>query len=142
MGVVQIRWCGLLLGWTALITRCCIAGQVGRRPFELVYHGQFDDSRPSNNVRITGRLELVALRLCSKCCFLSMFELCSRIKESSLGIWAWQSTMFSAVNLLPLFKNPGLSEIIYHSWNLYLEVLLVNCHLLINTAISVSQCWM
>uniref|UniRef100_A0A7N0USL2 Thioredoxin domain-containing protein n=1 Tax=Kalanchoe fedtschenkoi TaxID=63787 RepID=A0A7N0USL2_KALFE len=27
----------------------------GRRPFELVYHGQFDDSRPSNNVRITGR---------------------------------------------------------------------------------------
>ncbi|KNA24945.1 hypothetical protein SOVF_010780 isoform B [Spinacia oleracea] len=29
--------------------------KVGRRPFELVYHGQFDDSRPSNNVRITGR---------------------------------------------------------------------------------------
>ncbi|KAG6388599.1 hypothetical protein SASPL_150031 [Salvia splendens] len=27
----------------------------GRRPFELVYHGQFDDSRPSNNMRITGR---------------------------------------------------------------------------------------
>lgn len=27
----------------------------GRRPFELAYHGQFDDSRPSNNVRITGR---------------------------------------------------------------------------------------
>ncbi|XP_052203372.1 uncharacterized protein LOC127808790 [Diospyros lotus] len=27
----------------------------GRRPFELVYHGQFDDSRPSNNVRVTGR---------------------------------------------------------------------------------------
>ncbi|KAL6316937.1 hypothetical protein AAG906_024475 [Vitis piasezkii] len=24
-------------------------------PFELVYHGQFDDSRPSNNVRVTGR---------------------------------------------------------------------------------------
>ncbi|KAL2894100.1 Peroxiredoxin Q chloroplastic [Bienertia sinuspersici] len=29
--------------------------KVGRRPFELVYHGQFDDSRPSNNVPITGR---------------------------------------------------------------------------------------
>eukprot|EP00262_Sarcandra_glabra_P011780 TRINITY_DN2900_c0_g1_i2.p1 TRINITY_DN2900_c0_g1~~TRINITY_DN2900_c0_g1_i2.p1 ORF type:complete len:247 (+),score=30.57 TRINITY_DN2900_c0_g1_i2:55-741(+) len=27
----------------------------GRRPFELFYHGQFDDSRPSNNVPITGR---------------------------------------------------------------------------------------
>ncbi|KAE8665044.1 Detected protein of confused Function [Hibiscus syriacus] len=27
----------------------------GRRPFELVYHGQFDDSRPSNGVRVTGR---------------------------------------------------------------------------------------
>lgn len=27
----------------------------GRRPFELVYHGQFDDSRPSNNVSVTGR---------------------------------------------------------------------------------------
>ncbi|GER37672.1 thioredoxin superfamily protein [Striga asiatica] len=27
----------------------------GRRPFELVYHGQFDDSRPSKNVRVTGR---------------------------------------------------------------------------------------
>ncbi|KAJ0657803.1 putative redoxin [Helianthus annuus] len=26
----------------------------GRRPFELVYHGQFDDSRPSNNVTVTG----------------------------------------------------------------------------------------
>ncbi|XP_019052091.1 PREDICTED: uncharacterized protein LOC104590627 isoform X2 [Nelumbo nucifera] len=27
----------------------------GRRPFGLVYHGQFDDSRPSNNVQVTGR---------------------------------------------------------------------------------------
>ncbi|KAL3504374.1 hypothetical protein ACH5RR_034215 [Cinchona calisaya] len=27
----------------------------GRRPFEVVYHGQFDDSRPSNNMRVTGR---------------------------------------------------------------------------------------
>ncbi|GMH01041.1 hypothetical protein Nepgr_002880 [Nepenthes gracilis] len=27
----------------------------GRRPYELVYHGQFDDSRPSKNVPITGR---------------------------------------------------------------------------------------
>ncbi|KAL8515191.1 hypothetical protein ACS0TY_014052 [Phlomoides rotata] len=30
----------------------------GRRPFELVYHGQFDDSRPRNNIRVTGRLLL------------------------------------------------------------------------------------
>ncbi|CAN6197451.1 unnamed protein product [Urochloa humidicola] len=29
--------------------------QDGRRPFELFYHGQFDDSRPSNNVPVTGR---------------------------------------------------------------------------------------
>ncbi|KAH9691631.1 Thioredoxin domain-containing protein [Citrus sinensis] len=27
----------------------------GRRPFQLVYHGQFDDSRPSNNLPVTGR---------------------------------------------------------------------------------------
>nr|XP_029118265.1 uncharacterized protein LOC105037888 isoform X5 [Elaeis guineensis] len=27
----------------------------GRRPFELFYRGRFDDSRPSNNVPITGR---------------------------------------------------------------------------------------
>ncbi|KAL5843811.1 hypothetical protein ACOSQ4_009769 [Xanthoceras sorbifolium] len=27
----------------------------GRRPFELVYHGQFDASRPSNNLPVTGR---------------------------------------------------------------------------------------
>ncbi|KAF8690624.1 hypothetical protein HU200_040995 [Digitaria exilis] len=27
----------------------------GRRPFELFYHGQFDDSRPSNNLPVTGR---------------------------------------------------------------------------------------
>ncbi|XWS25002.1 hypothetical protein CRYUN_Cryun27aG0033200 [Craigia yunnanensis] len=27
----------------------------GRRPFELVYHGHYDDSRPSNNVPVTGR---------------------------------------------------------------------------------------
>lgn len=27
----------------------------GRRPFELAYHGQFDDSRPGNNRPITGR---------------------------------------------------------------------------------------
>ncbi|XP_078169834.1 thioredoxin superfamily protein [Carex rostrata] len=27
----------------------------GRRPFELVYHGQFDDSRPSNSLPVTGR---------------------------------------------------------------------------------------
>ncbi|ESW09544.1 hypothetical protein PHAVU_009G136100 [Phaseolus vulgaris] len=29
--------------------------KAGRRPFELVYHGQFDDSRPSNNIPVTGR---------------------------------------------------------------------------------------
>ncbi|KAJ8439059.1 hypothetical protein Cgig2_018453 [Carnegiea gigantea] len=28
-----------------------------RRRFELVYHGQYDDSRPSNNMPVTGRLE-------------------------------------------------------------------------------------
>ncbi|XP_020094180.1 uncharacterized protein LOC109714125 isoform X4 [Ananas comosus] len=27
----------------------------GRRPFELFYHGQFDDSRPSSNIPVTGR---------------------------------------------------------------------------------------
>ncbi|KAK4860284.1 hypothetical protein QYF36_020622 [Acer negundo] len=27
----------------------------GRRPFQLVYLGQFDDSRPSNNLPVTGR---------------------------------------------------------------------------------------
>ncbi|KAB1220938.1 hypothetical protein CJ030_MR3G025371 [Morella rubra] len=27
----------------------------GRRPYELVYHGQFDDSRPSNTLPVTGR---------------------------------------------------------------------------------------
>ncbi|PKA62364.1 hypothetical protein AXF42_Ash009249 [Apostasia shenzhenica] len=27
----------------------------GRRPFELFYHGQFDDSRPGNNTPVTGR---------------------------------------------------------------------------------------
>ncbi|KAL4183914.1 hypothetical protein AMTRI_Chr11g157490 [Amborella trichopoda] len=27
----------------------------GRRPFELVYHGQFDDSRPSHKIPVTGR---------------------------------------------------------------------------------------
>ncbi|CAL1362938.1 unnamed protein product [Linum trigynum] len=27
----------------------------GRRPFELVYHGQFDDSRTKSNVPVTGR---------------------------------------------------------------------------------------
>ncbi|XWS21747.1 hypothetical protein CRYUN_Cryun30bG0080800 [Craigia yunnanensis] len=27
----------------------------GRRPLELVYHGQFDDSRPSSSVPVTGR---------------------------------------------------------------------------------------
>ncbi|PNT76766.1 uncharacterized protein LOC100836277 isoform X2 [Brachypodium distachyon] len=27
----------------------------GRRPFELFYHGQFDDSRPSSNAPVTGR---------------------------------------------------------------------------------------
>ncbi|KAK1300798.1 hypothetical protein QJS10_CPB13g00850 [Acorus calamus] len=27
----------------------------GRRPFQLFYHGQFDNSRPSNNMPITGR---------------------------------------------------------------------------------------
>ncbi|XP_039137570.1 uncharacterized protein LOC120275134 [Dioscorea cayenensis subsp. rotundata] len=27
----------------------------GRRPFELFYHGQFDDSRPNSNIPVTGR---------------------------------------------------------------------------------------
>ncbi|CAK9237786.1 unnamed protein product, partial [Sphagnum troendelagicum] len=29
--------------------------KVGKRPFELVYHGRFDDSRPRSNTPITGR---------------------------------------------------------------------------------------
>ena len=29
--------------------------QDGRRPFELFYHGQFDDSRPRNGIPVTGR---------------------------------------------------------------------------------------
>ncbi|XP_062159444.1 uncharacterized protein LOC133866813 [Alnus glutinosa] len=33
----------------------------GRRPYELVYHGQFDGSRPSTNVPVTGRDLSVAI---------------------------------------------------------------------------------
>jgi hypothetical protein len=29
--------------------------KVGKGPFELVYHGRFDDSRPRSNTPITGR---------------------------------------------------------------------------------------
>lgn len=29
--------------------------QDGRRPFELVYHGRFDESRPRSNIPVTGR---------------------------------------------------------------------------------------
>ena len=29
--------------------------QAGRRPFELAYHGQLDDSRPNNGRPVTGR---------------------------------------------------------------------------------------
>lgn len=33
----------------------------GRRPLDLFYHGQFDDSRPSNNLAVTGRDLSVAI---------------------------------------------------------------------------------
>ncbi|KAJ4700913.1 Thioredoxin superfamily protein [Melia azedarach] len=33
----------------------------GRRPFELVYHGQFDDSRPRNGLPVTGRDIILAI---------------------------------------------------------------------------------
>ncbi|XP_058097295.1 uncharacterized protein LOC131242578 isoform X3 [Magnolia sinica] len=49
----------------------------GRRPFELFYHGQFDDSRPSNNVPITGRDLSLAID-----CVLSGQPLSSRQKPS------------------------------------------------------------
>ncbi|CAN7021745.1 hypothetical protein BRARA_F01531 [Brassica rapa] len=39
----------------------------GRRPFELVYHGQFDDSRPSNNTPVTGRDLSLAIDLVLSC---------------------------------------------------------------------------
>ncbi|CAH8253065.1 unnamed protein product [Arabidopsis lyrata] len=39
----------------------------GRRPFELVYHGQFDDSRPSNNIPVTGRDLSLAIDLALSC---------------------------------------------------------------------------
>ncbi|KAF3587597.1 hypothetical protein F2Q69_00027254 [Brassica cretica] len=41
--------------------------QDGRRPFELVYHGQFDDSRPSNNTPVTGRDLSLAIDLVLSC---------------------------------------------------------------------------
>ncbi|KAJ0086947.1 hypothetical protein Patl1_08120 [Pistacia atlantica] len=34
----------------------------GRRPFELVYHGQFDDSRPSNNLPVHWEVGLRSLK--------------------------------------------------------------------------------
>lgn len=37
--------------------------QEGPRPFELVYHGQYDDSRPGNDIPVTGRWVLYHLRL-------------------------------------------------------------------------------
>ncbi|XP_010477397.1 PREDICTED: uncharacterized protein LOC104756492 [Camelina sativa] len=39
----------------------------GRRPFELVYHGQFDDSRPSNSIPVTGRDLSLAIDLALSC---------------------------------------------------------------------------
>ncbi|XP_078434123.1 thioredoxin superfamily protein [Wolffia australiana] len=36
----------------------------GRRPFELFYHGQFDDSRPRNGVPVTGRDLSAAIDAC------------------------------------------------------------------------------
>ncbi|XP_050365234.1 uncharacterized protein LOC126783752 isoform X2 [Argentina anserina] len=41
--------------------------QDGRRPFELVYHGQFDDSRPSNNVPVTGKHLSLAIDCALSC---------------------------------------------------------------------------
>ncbi|XP_043720373.1 uncharacterized protein LOC122667945 isoform X2 [Telopea speciosissima] len=46
----------------------------GRRPFELVYHGQFDDSRPSNNVPITGRDLSLAIDCALSCQPLSFVQ--------------------------------------------------------------------
>lgn len=45
--------------------------QDGRRPFELVYHGQFDDSRPSNNIPITGRfvIYVTAFNIFQRSCY-------------------------------------------------------------------------
>jgi hypothetical protein len=43
---------------SANILSSCVFQQDGRRPFELVYHGQFDNSRPCSNTPITGRSEL------------------------------------------------------------------------------------
>lgn len=51
----------------------------GRRPFELFYHGQFDDSRPNNNVRITGRDLSLAID-----CVLSGQKLTS-VQKPSIG---------------------------------------------------------
>lgn len=51
----------------------CEFEQDGRRPFELVYHGQFDDSRPSNNVPVTGRLVLAIVRLTSVVSFSDIY---------------------------------------------------------------------
>ncbi|XP_042476052.1 uncharacterized protein LOC122057807 isoform X2 [Macadamia integrifolia] len=51
----------------------------GRRPFELVYHGQFDDSRPSNNVPITGRDLSLAVDCALSCQPLSF------VQKPSLG---------------------------------------------------------
>ncbi|XP_042476060.1 uncharacterized protein LOC122057807 isoform X3 [Macadamia integrifolia] len=53
--------------------------QEGRRPFELVYHGQFDDSRPSNNVPITGRDLSLAVDCALSCQPLSF------VQKPSLG---------------------------------------------------------
>ncbi|CAA7058270.1 unnamed protein product [Microthlaspi erraticum] len=39
----------------------------GRRPYELVYHGQFDDSRPSNNIPVNGRDLSLAIDLALSC---------------------------------------------------------------------------
>lgn len=53
----------LLLFWELFAElKNFILWQDGRRPFELVYHGQFDDSRPSNNAPVTGRLVTLSIQ--------------------------------------------------------------------------------
>ncbi|RVW32546.1 hypothetical protein CK203_093752 [Vitis vinifera] len=75
--------------------------QDGRRPFELVYHGQFDDSRPSNNVRVTGRLCWMQHKVASRDIIPTFLFLCFLSFSRSLLSSSWIRESMDGDGLIP-----------------------------------------
>lgn len=95
----------------SISTCSCLSNGAGWLwPFELVYHGQFDDSRPSNNIPVTGRfvIYVTAFNIFERSCYIVEPNMLHMRRDLSLAI-----DLVLSCQRIPSNQKPRYTQICY-----------------------------